>query len=340
MIRVGIIGYGYWGPKLLRNFLGNPRFRVVALADRDREVRARLESHNPDLSVMEDGLELARRPDIDAVVVATPLMTHFPLAQAALEGGKHVLVEKPLAASTEQVEALIGIAERNRLTLMVDHTFLFTSAVACIRDVIARGDLGEVCYFDSMRANLGLFQPDVNCLWDLAPHDLSIINHVLAEQVCEVEASGYCHVNDDLPDMVYLTLHFAQKRIAHLNLSWMSPVKVRRFTVGGNRRMLVWDDLNPEQRIQIHDSGIEFQPEDSRATIIPAYRLGDIYAPRLSESEALAGVVGHFADVIEQRAESIMNGRHGLEVVRILEMAQKRLDESLARLVATRGGGS
>lgn len=340
MIRVGIIGCGYWGPNLLRNFSMNPAFRVVAVAERKAEIRSKLSMAYPAVLMLEDAAELIARQDIDAVVIATPLMTHFPLARDALNSGKHVLVEKPLAGSTEEAEALIELARRKNLTLMVDHTFLFTGAVQRIEETVRSGKLGRVCYFDSMRANLGLFQPDVNCLWDLAPHDLSVINRLVDEDVVDIEASGYCHVNPRLPDMVYLTLHFASNTIAHLNLSWMSPVKIRRFTIGGTSQMLVWDDLNQDQKIQIYDSGIEFHAEDERATIIPDYRIGDVYSPRVSRQEALAGVVGHFADVIQAKATSIMSGEEGARIVRILEQAQKRLDASFDQLALRRPAAS
>jgi predicted dehydrogenase len=223
---------------------------------------------------------------------------------------------------------------------MVDHTFLFTGAVRTIRDVANSGALGKICYFDSMRVNLGLFQPDVNCLWDLAPHDLSVIDYVLQDEIVAVEASGYCHVNRNMPDMVYLTLHYASDAIAHFNLSWMSPVKVRRFAVGGTRQMLIWDDLDQDQKIRIYNTGIEFHPASERATIIPEYRIGDIYSPRVPQREALAGVVEHFSNVICGRERSIMDGECALKVVRVLEQAQQRLEASLAAVAARRGAGS
>ncbi len=336
MIKVGLIGYGYWGPNLLRNFALNPGFEVVAVAERKEDVRVRLALAYPAVQTFADAEDLLALQALDAVVVATPLMSHFPLARTALERGKHVLVEKPMAASVAEAEELTAIARRNGLTLMVDHTFLFTGAVRKIDETIRSGSLGKICYFDSMRANLGLFQPDVNCLWDLAPHDLSIIDHVLGEDVVAVEASGYCHVNPGLPDMVYLTLHFASDAIAHLNLSWMSPVKIRRFTIGGTKQMLVWDDLDQDQKIRIHDSGIEFHPDAERATIIPDYRIGDVYSPRVGRDEALAGVVAHFGAAIRGEATSIMSGEHGLKIVRILEEAQASLDQSFRSLAAKR----
>jgi len=336
MIRIALAGYGYWGPNLLRNFSQSPKFRVVAVADRKPELRARAERAYPGVRLVEDARELAAMADVDAIVIATPLMTHFSLARDALRAGKHVLVEKPMAGSVAEAEELVALAKSVDRVLMVDHTYLFTGAVGVIRDRIRSGSLGEICYFDSMRVNLGLFQPDVSCLWDLAPHDLSIIDHVLDDEIIALEASGYCHVNPTLPDMVYLTIHYARSAVAHFNLSWMSPVKVRRFAIGGTKQMLIWDDLDPDQKIRIYDSGIEFQQDSARATIIPEYRIGDIFSPRVPSVEALSGVVSHFAAVIEKREEPIMGGERGLRVVRILEEAQKRLDASLSQLTERR----
>lgn len=215
---------------------------------------------------------------------------------------------------------------------MVDHTFLFTGAVQAIAKIARSGDLGRICYFDSMRVNLGLFQPDVNCLWDLAPHDLSIIDYIVDDDIVDLEVSGYCHVDQMRPDMVFLTLHLANNAVAHFNMSWMSPVKVRRFTIGGTSKMLIWDDLDQDQKIKIYDHGIDFQPEDQRSAIIPEYRIGDIYSPRVSRTEALAGVAGHFAGVIAGKETSKMDGEKGLKVVRILELADERLKTSLESL--------
>lgn len=335
-IRLGIIGYGYWGPNLLRNFTGNPAFEVTAIADLSEPARMRAALARPDLRVFADAEDVLMRPDLDAVVVATPVATHFPLARTALLAGKHVLVEKPISATVAEAEELAAVAARVNRTLMVDHTFLFTGAVQTIKRAVDSDSLGKICYFDAMRVNLGLFQTDVNCLWDLAPHDLSIIDHLIDDEVVGVDVTGYCHVNPALPDMVYMTLHYARDTVAHFNLSWMSPMKVRRFAIGGMRQMLIWDDLDQDQKIRIYDTGIEFRPEDQRATIIPDYRVGDIYSPRVSRREALAGVVAHFAAVIQGREASLMAGEHGVKVVRVLERAQRALDRNLAELAALR----
>ena len=335
-IRVAIIGYGYWGPNLLRNFSANANFEVVALADQRAEARMAAARAVRGLRCYDDGQEVIALSDVDAVVVATPVATHFELARRALLAGKHVLVEKPICATSDEAEELIRIAAQANRVLMVDHVFLFTGAVQAIKLAVDAGRFGDICYFDSMRVNLGLFQTDVNVLWDLAPHDLSIINYLIDDQVVGVDATGYCHVNPGLPDMVYLTLHYARNMVAHFNLSWMSPMKVRRFAIGGTRHMLIWDDLDHDQKVRIYDSGIEFRAEGQRATIVPDYRIGDIYSPRVSRKEALISVVDHFGAVIRSEQTSIMAGEHGLKVVQVMERAQRTLDRSLADVAAQR----
>jgi predicted dehydrogenase len=289
--------------------------------------------------VVASALEIVEDKSIDAVAIATPVASHFELARRAILAGKHVLVEKPMCATVAQGEELVELAARQGVVLMVDHTFLFTGAVQRISEIVRDGDLGRLCYYDSMRVNLGLFQPDVNALWDLAPHDLSIIDYLIDDEPIQIEASGYCHVNQHLPDIVYLTLHYASPMVAHLNLSWMSPVKVRRVAIGGTNQMVVWDDLNREETVKVYNSGIQVQPEDQRTVIIPGYRIGDVSSPRLANREALASVIEHFANVINGKEKSIMSGERGLRIVRILEASQKVLDDNLkhAREIQTSG---
>lgn len=337
MIAAGLIGYGYWGPHLLRNLLASRRFEIRAVAERDRSRLDPVRDSAAAITCHEDAEELIDRADVSAVLIATPVASHYPLARRAIERGKHVLIEKPMCGAAAECEELIALAALRKVTLMVDHTFLFTAAVQKLRELNAGGALGRVSYYDSLRVNLGLFQPDVNVLWDLAPHDFSILDYVIGVEPVLVEATGYCHVNPHLPDIAYVTIHCASGVIAHFNLSWMSPAKVRRIAIGGDRQMVVWDDLDREEKIRIYDSGIRFRPESERMTIIPEYRIGDIYSPRVSNAEALSGVIRHFADVIEGRERSLMSGEHGLRVVRMLEAAQSSLDASLARLA--RAGG-
>lgn len=330
MLKVGLVGYGYWGANLFRNLSISRHFRVVAVADQSEARRIALHQiYNGQIAAA--GAAIVADKEIEAVVIATPVATHFDLARQAILAGKHVLVEKPVCATVAQAEELVELAARQGVVLMVDHTYLFTGAVQWIAKTIRAGELGKVCYYDSMRVNLGLFQPDINVLWDLAPHDLSIIDHLIDEEPIQIEASGYCHVNEHLPDIAYLTLHYASHMVAHLNLSWMSPMKVRQIAIGGTHKMMVWDDLNREEKIKVFNSGIQFQPEDQRSVIVPDYRIGDIYSPRVANHEALTGVVEHFAGVIQGKENSIMDGKRGLRIVRILEAGQRILDENLQR---------
>ena len=335
-LKLGIIGYGYWGPNLVRNFSANPRASVVAVADMREAARAKASQAFPAVKVMADAADLIALPEIEAVVIATPVSTHYPLACAALAAGKHVLVEKPLSSTAEEAVDLIARAERAQRTLMMDHTFLFTGAVQAIAGIASSGGLGKICYVDSTRVNLGLFQPDVNCLWDLAPHDLSILDHLIDDDVIGVEATGYGHVDEARPDMVFLTVHYRKNLVAHMNLSWMSPVKIRRFAIGGTSKMLIWDDLDQDQKIKIYDHGIEFQPQDQRTAIIPDYRIGDIHSPKVSRKEALAGVAEHFVQVVRGETRSVMDGDKGLKVVRILEQAQNQLERNMGAVSAAR----
>src|SRR5579862_4013775 len=307
-IKLGLIGFGYWGPILLRNLMANPNFDVVAVAESRDDKRGELGQRFPSVVLHKDGNDLIDSAEIEAVVIATPVGTHYAFAVRALSQGKHTLVEKPLSGSVADAEELVALAERTKTTLMVDHTFLFTGAVQAIRNLYVDGELGHISYYDSIRVNLGLFQPDVNVLWDLAPHDLSIIDYLLEEEPYDVEATGYCHVNPGLPDIVYLTLHYPSNVMAHLNLSWMSPVKVRRVAIGGLEKMVVWDDLNKEEKIKVYNSGIDFRPSLERETVIPGYRIGDIFSPRISDREAVSGVIDHFNGEIVEREASLLSG--------------------------------
>jgi predicted dehydrogenase len=329
IIKIGLCGYGYWGQNLFRTLSSDPRFDVVAVSDIRESARERARHTRATIRVYEDATELIDDPRIEAVAIATPAATHFSLARLALLRDKHVLVEKPMCASLAEAKELVRLAEEYGTTLMVDHTYLFHGVVQKLGQLRRKDALGAISYYDSLRVNLGLFQPDLNVLWDLGPHDFSIMDYLFDEDPLHVEATGYCHVNPQLPDIVYVTVHFASGTIAHFNLSWMSPVKVRRIAIGGSKRMVVWDDLNREEKLKIYDSGISFQQEEQRTHIMPSYRIGDIYSPRVSDCEPLAQVVAHFANVIAGREPSIMDGRKGLRIVNMLERAQSSLDSSL-----------
>jgi len=333
MIKVGICGFGYWGPNLYRNFAANPNFTIVAVSDPMPECREKARRLNGQLSLFIDARELIDSGTCDAVAIATPVATHYELAARAMRKHMHVLVEKPLCTRAEEAADLVALAEREGIALLVDHVFVLHNAVRELKKLVAENALGTVSYYDSLRVNLGLFQPDVNVLWDLAPHDFSIMNYLFDEGPVHLEVTGYCHVNDHLPDIVYVTAHYASRMIAHLNLSWMSPVKVRRIAVAGSKQMVVWDDLNLEERIKIYNSGIEFRPQSERIAIVPGYRIGDISSPRIVNREALASVVEEFFKAIASpRTRSIIDGREGARVVRMLEAAQVVLDRNLGAI--------
>jgi len=323
---------GYWGKNLFRTLSANPNIELAAVADAKAETRDKLAASDPHLKLYADALELIADPDIDAVVLATPVSFHYAQARAALDAGKHVMVEKPMCTTSLEADDLIARAERSGLTLMADHTFLFHPAVLKLGELVHSGALGQISYFDSQRVNLGLFQPDVNVLWDLAPHDISIIDYLFGGEPVHVEASGYCHVNPGFPDIAYLTFHYPNSMVAHLNLSWMSPVKVRRIAVGGSDKMVVWDDMNREEPIKIYDSGITTHPRQDREIILPSYRIGSVSSPRLAGNEPLVDVVENFRQVILGQAKPRSDGHVGRRVLRTLERAQAALDVSLRQV--------
>lgn len=331
MISVALVGFGYWGPNLFRVFSSHLSFDVKTVVDLDENKLKLVKKRHPNVKFSQDLKDVIDDKDIDAVVIATPVNSHYSIALKALNAGKHVLVEKPLCSNSEQVEELVAVAKQKNLILMVDHPFLFTGAMQKIKEIIAKNDLGTLFSYDSTRVSLGLFREDANVLWDLAPHDFSIINYLFNEKPLHIEASGFAHVNPELPDITSLTLYFASHKTAHIYLSWMSPVKIRRIAIGGDKKMLIWDDLDRDQKIRVYDSGITFQPSESREIIIPDYRIGDIHSPKISNQEALYAVATHFEQVIKGKEKSIMDGNEGLKVLRMLEQAQSSLDESLLK---------
>ncbi len=338
MIAVALCGAGYWGKNLFRVLSQNAGFRLKYVIDRRPEALDALRIRDPGVLVNADPAIAIEDPEIDALVIATPAATHHDLAWRALEHGKHVLVEKPMCASADQAAELIARAEAAGLVLMVDHTFLFHPAVVQLKSLVSAGSLGHVSYFDSQRINLGLFQPDVNVLWDLAPHDLSIIDHLFGEEPVHVDASGYCHFDPDMADIAYVTLHYPSSMVAHLNLSWMSPVKQRRIAIGGSAKMAVWDDLDRNEPLKLFDSGVTWLPQSKRDAILASYRVGDVFSPRLGDFEPLAALVEHFRGVLSGRERSRADGWHGVRVLRTLERAQRALDESLRRVRHPRTG--
>jgi predicted dehydrogenase len=333
MIKVGICGFGYWGPNLYRNFAANPNFEVVAVSDPLADCRDKARHFSRQIALFPDAMELINSGTCDAIAIATPVATHHGFAAHALRKRLHVLVEKPLCTCADEGTELLALAEREDRTLLVDHVFVFHNAVRELKRLVASGALGTVSYYDSLRVNLGLFQPDVNVLWDLAPHDFAIMNYLFEEEPVYIEVTGYCHMNEHLPDIVYLTAHYGSHMIAHLNLSWMSPVKVRRVAIGGSKQMAVWDDLNLEERVKIYNIGIEMRPQSERLAIVPSYRIGEVTFPRIVNREALSAVVEEFARVIREPSPSMIDGRQGVSVVRMLEQAQASLDATLRKIV-------
>lgn len=324
MLRLGAIGYGYWGPNVVRNFATQPDCRVTMICDGDPGARARALNHYPAARVIADAREVVSSPEIDAVAIVTPVSTHHELARRALENGKHIFVEKPFTATSEQAEDLIALAERNNLVIMVDHTFLFTGAVRKMKELIDQGVLGQLYYYDSTRVNLGLFQHDVNVIWDLAPHDLAIMDHLIGLEPECVMATGQAHLNG-LEDIAYITLYFPHRITAHINVNWLSPVKVRTTLLGGERKMLVWNDLEPAEKIKVYDKGVELGTKEGIYNLLVSYRSGDIWAPRVEQTEALQQEARYFLDCVDSGQRPFNDGRAGLRVVRILEAAQKSL---------------
>jgi predicted dehydrogenase len=322
LIKIGVIGYGYWGPNLVRNFADAPETEVTAISDLNLEQLARAKRRYPGAVTTPNCNELIESPDVDAVVISTPVSTHFSLALRALENNKHVFVEKPFTSSSSEAMRLIEEADRRGLTLMVDHTFVYSGAVRKMKEVIGSGALGEVYYYDSMRVNLGLIQRDVDVIWDLAVHDLAIMEHVLPARPCAIAATGMSHIPGGKENIAYITAFFDGKLIAHINVNWLSPIKVRRLSIGGSRQMIVYDDLEASEKVKIYDKGIVMKsnPEAVYKMLI-GYRSGDMHAPQLDIAEALQTEVRHFAHCIETGERSITGGEAGLQVVRILEAA-------------------
>jgi len=326
MIRVGVVGYGYWGPNLVRNFSEAPNTTVTAVSDMRADRLAMVERRYPGIRTTTRVEELLANPAVDAVAIATPVSTHFDLGMQALRAGKHVLLEKPMTTTSAESLALIEEAERRNLVLMVDHTFVYTGAVRKIRDLLASGRLGDPYYYDSARVNLGLFQHDVDVIWDLAVHDLSIMDYVLNAHPSAITATGMSHVAGKPENIAYLTAFFENNLIAHINVNWLSPVKVRRTLIGGSKQMIVYDDMEPSEKVKVYDKGITISngPESVYRMLI-GYRTGDMYAPQLDMSEALRVEAQHFAECIELGGQPLTDGYAGLRVVRMLEAATQSM---------------
>ena len=327
MINVGLIGYGYWGPNLARNFAETEGVHLAAIADTSADRRDAAARRHRGVPVCGDAASVIARDDLDAIVIATPLETHFPLAKAAVERGKHVLVEKPLAGSRTEAEALGALADKRDVRLMVDHTFVYNGAVRRIRALIDSGDLGELLYLDSVRVNLGLFQQDSNVIWDLAAHDFSIMDYLIDARPVAVSADGTAAAGFNQESVAYVTVHFDNGFLAHFHVSWLAPVKMRQMLLGGQQRMLVYDDTNPSEKVRVYDNGVDFDVKDdeTRRQILISYRTGDMHAPKLDRREALSLVAREFADSIEQRRAPLTDAAAGARVVALLEAAEVSL---------------
>ena len=326
MINIGVIGYGYWGPNLVRNFAETKDTRVTFVCDRRADRLKLVQSRYPTVSVNEDPIELINSPQVDAVVISTPVSTHFELAVQALRAGKHVLVEKPMTSTVEEGEKLLEEASKANRVLMVDHTFIYTTAVIKIKELVTSGAMGQLLYYDSVRVNLGLFQHDVNVLWDLAVHDLSIMDFILGEQPEAISATGVAHLNNQPEDVAYITCYLANNLIAHFHVNWMAPVKIRRTLIGGDKQMIVYDDLEPSEKIKIYDKGVSLSGgAEGVYQMLVSYRSGDMWAPNLASTEALKAEAAHFVDCISNGKLPQTDGEMGLRVVKILEAADKSM---------------
>jgi len=325
MIRIGVIGYGYWGPVVARNFHAAEGCSLAAVCDKNPDALARAGKAHPGIFLTGDATELIRSPQLDAVAVITPVWTHFDFAKAALENGKHIFVEKPFTANSAQACELIDLALARKLQIMVDHTFLFTGAVRKIRQLVDEGVLGKLFYYDSSRVNLGLFQHDVNVVWDLAPHDLAIMNHLIRGEPQAVSATGQCHLNG-LEDLAYLTVYFSGM-LAHINVNWLSPVKVRTTLIGGEKKMVVWNDMEADEKVKVYDKGVEIKNGQGVYDLLVSYRSGDMWAPKVDQTEALKLEATYFRDCIRSGQAPFNDGLAGLRVVRLLEAAGQSLKQ-------------
>jgi predicted dehydrogenase len=326
MLNIGIVGCGYWGPNLIRNFSTFSNCNMRMLCDVDAGRLAHMKTVYPHVETTAKFEEVIKNDDIDAVAIATPVRFHFDMAKASLLAGKHTFVEKPLARTTQECEELISLAQKQNLTLMVGHTFIYSSSVRKIKEIVDHGDLGEIQYISSRRLNLGLFQKDINVAWDLAPHDLTIIFYVMGKTPIGVNCQGKAHITDEIEDVTNMTLTFANGAIALIQSSWLDPNKIRQMTFVGKRRMLVYDDTEPLEKIKIYDKRVETPPHyDTFAEFHYAYHYGDMYCPYVKQGEPLKIECQHFLDCIKFGTEPISSGMDGLNVVKVLEAASKSL---------------
>ncbi len=329
-MNIAVIGYGYWGPNLVRNFSwqNNTHVKYVCDLNENRLAGAKNQFSNIEI-ITKDCQKVLADPDVDAVAIATPVSTHFPIAKAALEANKHVLIEKPMTENAQDAQTIIDLAKARNLTVMVDHTFLYTGAVKKIKELIASNQIGDVYYFDSVRVNLGLFQSDINVVWDLAPHDLSIMNYVIDKQPVSVSAQGIAHMEGGLENIAYMTVYYENSTFAHFHVNWLSPIKVRRILIGGSKKMIVYDDMENAEKVKVYDSGVYIKSDDKESIYkhLIQYRTGDMYAPKLDGAEALNIECQHFIECCREGKKPISDGEFGLTIVKMLEAAQKSIKQ-------------
>ena len=318
-MKVAVIGAGYWGPNLIRNFASLDEVEGVIACDRDSNRLAKMRKMFPGIETCSDENDAILNPEVAAVAIATPVSTHFDIARRAIEAGKHCFIEKPMTASVAEGEELIELATKKQVTLFVDHTFVYTGAVRKMKEIIESGRLGDIYYFDSVRINLGLFQHDVNVIWDLAPHDLSIMDYLLSEKPVAVSANGSCHIGNELEDIAYLTLEFNDNLIAHFHVNWLAPMKIRKTLIGGTKSMIIYDDTETSEKVKVYDKGIDVTSREGVYNTLVQYRTGDMLSPKLDQEEALAVATRHFLDCVINNKTPITDGHAGLNVVRVLE---------------------
>lgn len=327
-MNVAIIGFGYWGPNLVRNFNSVADCKVKYVCDSRNERLAIVKKQYPGVLTTHDFEEVLNDSSVEAVIIATPVFTHFNLAKKALSKGKNVLIEKPMTSTSAEALELNDLAQKANKLLMVDHTFLYTGAVQKMKQLISSDSIGNVKYFDSTRINLGLFQPDINVLWDLAPHDISILNHLISDKPYSVNATGVSHTNNNIENIAYLTVNYKSGFIAHFNCSWTSPVKIRTMLIGGDQKMLVFNDLEPTEKIRIYDTGYDHKTDEEKMKVLVDYRMGDVYLPKVDSREALFGMASDFIGSIKENKKPVSDFESGLNVIKILEASQQSIKQN------------
>ena len=323
-MKIGIVGLGYWGPNLVRNFLATQGVNGVVVFDMQQKKMERILKKFPGVETIESFEKLLARPDVQGIAIATPVSTHFPLGMKVLQSGKHLLLEKPMCATVKEAVTLAEFGEKHGLVIQVDQTFIYTGAVQRLRELVIKGVLGELLYFDSVRINLGLFQHDTNVIWDLAPHDISIMQYLIDDKPTAVSAIGVNHYNG-FDDMAYIAVQHHKRLMSHFHVNWLSPVKIRRILIGGSKHMVVYDDMNTDEKVKVYDKGVEITSEESLYHTLIQYRLGDMHAPKIEETEALSLMAADFIVSIKEKIAPITDAKFGVAVMRVLEAADTSL---------------